>query len=435
MSIKVKDIVVNLVGSSESEYTVGQYVEKYDVRIIPEMITKAKYAEVMYIDTDGAIITKEFGPYAYPADALRLANEKEKELYEIEKYTVVVSYKDADYTFPMPVAKLLVDEAILLGNKNVDANDQVFNFVRDYWDTVLRGQEEAKSVLLAECYSVLKRRILAGRGCCYTLEYLIDNILGGKNNDIIADFIQAFYVNPVAEKDVYRMIENRGYEIPKVYAEGIKEVSGYVSGSLIEGIDLYDYLKENRRYDSSFRHYSKLSVSDKGIALLFNLELGQSDTRRYIEKLNLNLEQLKRVLMNPKRDFYVDMSIWFSRLDWKEIMDNEDMFSNCLTSISEIKKRLSAGKYVAPEIASRTLVSTGTFYDMTIGFLKVKNKSELKLKELVAFLGSLSEDITVDDIMEQNVNGDGTKKENINPLFSPKKVSFDAVETLVSVPF
>lgn len=395
MSIKVKDIVVNILDASR----VGQYVEQYDVRILPEMVTDRKYAEVMYVDEDGAVITKEFGPYAYPADALRLATDEEKEAYEIERYTVTTKYKGEDFTFPMPVAKSLVDAGIHLGKDNSDANEAVMRFVRDSWTTILRGQDESKLVLLQECYEVYKKRVDSGRGSG-AMEYIVRLVHEkNRNNDFLVNFVEALYEKPVRERGFYEMIEREGFEIPAAYVEKIKEVSGYKAAALYKGTDLYDYLKETRYYNSSFPHYKQLKVTKRGVNHLFTLGWGRSDTKRILERLDLPMDVLKTVLMNPNRDFSIDVDVWFKSLPWEEIIANADMFESSLTSSWSIKRRLGNGKYVAPDYAVNMFTSTGSVNDLiNCSNRDVKNKSELKLKEMVAFLEGLGDDVTLEDL-------------------------------------
>lgn len=395
-NIKIGSIVVNMVTKED----VGSYVEQYDVRILPEMSVdncEKTYAEVMYIDDDGAIITKEFGPYAFPADKLRLATDEEKLAYDVEKYTVVIPFRGEDYTLPLELAKTMInDYGITFGKDNSDNNEQLTKYLSNHWDD-LKSDKETRLVLLKESTRVYKLRANEGRGTYYYTN-LAYQVIKGRDKEAIALFQEMMFKNPVEDKEVYAYLESNDYIIPKEYAEIIRKKNGYLGGALVEGLDLYEYLKENKYYNGNFQHYDKLVVSKKGLDLLIQYDWGSCETRRLLEKLNINMEMIRHLLINPKRSFSVDVNMWFKCLPWEEIMENKDMFGSSLNSAWDLVYRIKKGNYVAPEYAIKIFSHSGASSELMC-YKGITGKESLKLKDMVAYL----ETTTSEDV--ESVNG------------------------------
>ena len=390
-NIKVGSIVVNMVTKED----VGSYVEQYDVRILPEMSVdncEKTYAEVMYIDDDGAIITKEFGPYAFPADKLRLATDEEKLAYDVEKHTVVIPFRGEDYTLPLELSKTMInDYGITFGKDNSDNNEQLTKYLSNHWDD-LKSDKETRLVLLKESTRVYKLRANEGIGACHYIN-LAYQVIKGRDKEAIALFQEMMFKNPVEDEKVYAYLESNDYIIPKEYAEIIRKKNGYLGGALVEGLDLYEYLKENRYYNGNFQHYDKLKVSKKGLDLLIQYNWGSYETRRLLENLNINMEMIRHLLINPKRSFSVDVNMWFKSLPWEEIMENKDMFGSSLNSAWELVYRIKKGSYVAPEYAIKIFSHSGASSEL-ICYKGTTGKESLKLKDMVAYLETAtSEDI------------------------------------------
>ena len=346
----------------------------------------------MYIDDDGAVITKEFGPYAFPADKLRLATDEEKLAYDVEKYTVVIPFRGEDYTLPLELAKTMInDYGITFGKDNSDNNEQLTKYLSNHWDE-LKSDKETRLVLLKESTRVYKLRANEGRGTYYYTN-LAYQVIKGRDKEAIALFQEMMFKNPVEDKEVYAYLESNDYIIPKEYAEIIRKKNGYLGGALVEGLDLYEYLKENRYYNGNFQHYDKLVVSKKGLDLLIQYDWGSCETRRLLEKLNINMEMIRHLLINPKRSFSVDVNMWFKCLPWEEIMENKDMFGSSLNSAWDLVYRIKKGNYVAPEYAIKIFSHSGASSEL-ICYKGTTGKESLKLKDMVAYLETApSEDI------------------------------------------
>lgn len=390
-NIKIGSIVVNMVTKED----VGSYVEQYDVRILPEMSVdncEKTYAEVMYIDDDGAIITKEFGPYAFPADKLRLATEDEAIEYDKEKYTVSIVFKGEEYILPLELSKTLInDNVVSFGKDNTDLNENLIKFLQNNWDS-LKDDKQSRLVLLKEAMRVYKEIANKGRGTYYfnTLAY---KVIKGRDKEAIALFQEMLFKSPVEDKELYSYLESNDYIIPKEYAEIIRKKNGYLGGALVDGLDLYEYLKENRYYNGNFQHYDKLKVTKEGLDLLIKYDWGSSETKRLLEKLDINMELIRHLLVNPKRSFSVNMNMWFKGLPWEEIMENKDMFSDSLDSAWDLVYRVKKGKYVSPEYAIKIFSHSGASSELMC-YKGTTGKESLKLKDMVAYLETAtSEDI------------------------------------------
>lgn len=381
MKIKVGDIVVNILTGKE----VGQYDEKYGVRILEEMITEKKVAEVMYVDDDGAVITKEFGPYAYPATALRLATEQEKSDFEKAKYTVTISVLGEPFTLPITVAKELINEkGITFGENNTDSSDSIIRYLNDNWNSY-DDDKSIRAALLSEVIRVVIARDREDKGF-YPFDNLVSRIISSGDKKAMKIFENEFLAYPISNKDIYSTIESCDYTIPKEYAVEIKKYNGYYGGALVEGTKLSDYLKANQRYSSYFRHYDKLTVDKEGINKLYQLGWGNSEIRRTAERLTMNMEMLKYFLVNPNRNFNVDMSRFFMNLEWKEIEENKELFNSELTSSYSLVGRLRKGKYIPAEYIVPVLESGSSCCEELFTSNIKGSKESLKLKDVVAFL-------------------------------------------------
>lgn len=406
--IQVGTIVVNMLKKED----VGSYVEQYDVRVLPEMLTEncgKTYAEVMYIDDDGAVITREFGPYAYPANKLRVATEEEKLAYDTERYTVIIPFRGENYTLPLDLSKVLInDYGVTFGEDNVENDEQLIKYLHSNWNK-LDVDKQTRLVLLKECIRVYKQRANSNRSS-YHFNNLAYQVVHGKDKEALALFCDMLYKNPVKDKELYIYLEsNDHYIIPKEYAEIIREKNGYLGGALVEGLDLYEYLKENRYYNGNFQHYDKLKVSKEGLDLLMDYCWGSSETKRLIERLNMNMEMIRHFLMNPKRNFSVDMNIWFKSLDWNEIMDNKDMFANSLKSAWDLMYRVKRGNYVAPEYAIHIFNNSSAATELMYSKGNT-NKDSLKLKDMISYL----ETITSKDM--KSLEPGSIRIEDANPI-------------------
>lgn len=411
MNIETGNIVFNLLNDVEnSPYKVGEYVEKYDVRVMEEMITGKNFAQVMYIDDDGAIITNEFGPYAYPADALRLVTEEEVKLFEEEKYLLYFDFKGEKVKAPVEIAKAIVDDNYLVGIKNLEGNDLFADYVYENFDKIMKEHKEFFPVLVSElCETVHKRQ---GNRRSYTLESLIVKCYTGRNAEAKSIIEENLFATPVCSSEFYRAIEcknNSILEIPLQYAEIIEKKSDYKIALLYKGMLLSELLEsENISFD--FPHFNRIKVDRAGVDVMYRC-YPMDFVRRAHDYLNFDMETLMVFLGNPKRDFSVGMSKYFMELSWEEITNNKQLFSTFMYDICEIESRVARGKYVDLEFVAALFA--GNRQRRMWDLLQCK-KSEIKLKDVLAHLESIEGEIpTFDDLAKRdNVS---TKRKLVRP--------------------
>ncbi len=410
MNLKVGDIVYNCVKRED----VGKYFQDEDVTVLKEMVpeTSFKIGTVDFIDLDGAVLVKEEDRYYYPQERLRLATNEERERYiEQECLTQILNYTGIKMKdFPLEVAKdIVMYEDIIFKRKTPDTVEQLSKYLRKKWNDLSHGVQLA----LFEELFVRFRQVSLERGNRYWMSpgrYGAIALKGLKSEDEkLRNLAEKLILeNPIKNSELYREMEipsvtkfirvgesarqveeklKGEYKIPLKYAINIFDTCGYVTEEYASSLTLYDFLNKGMHNDNiNFEIYKKLKITQEGLdCLIENNYIKPYDKRAIIENLNLDIEDLKTLLCCPSRCFVVNVSEYFYKYDWKDIIENKMIFRKELNNSYSISYRVGMGNYVSPEYIYKNLAPD------LVELTAPKKKSNSLLKEMVAYLDTLDD--------------------------------------------